>query len=694
MRRFTALVFAFLFITALSMPLLSSIQKAFADIPGEISYSATNTDLYGDDEVTGTANPEGDTPFNTPGPIDIGFTFNFYGTNYTTADINTNGVLMFNEQNSAYSNNTLPTNTYGPSIMAFWDDLITDNYSAKSIYYKTVGSPGSRKFIVQWTNMSFCCSVGVPMGTFQAILYEGSNKIQLQYRDLVDNSRAHGDSATIGLNKDSETANLYSYDTEVLNAPEAISYTPDGDGGYTSNGTVATYDPVFLYVDGLPGTATLTSPANSATDVALNPELQWSTASLTTTYRAIISPNPDMTSPVVNVGNLTTTSYLDTDDALDPGTTYYWRVVTTNDQGSEYSDIHSFTTTSAPNTPPDDVSSVGPGSLLSGNTISPTELLSTPFTFNLSDSDGGDQVRYEVAISTDGDPGDAIIRYLSPLGAQGARSFTYGQSGNGTYTVGNNHTQLTDGDSYYISIRAVDEHGAAGNWFDNGDPAFTYTATPSNDNDGVTTADEDNAPNSGDANGDGFPDSWQTNVTSMVDPVDNKYVALQTDGCTSNSSVGATLDSALGASDAHFSYPAGLLHFTINCTTNGATATVTQYYYGVDPAGLGLRKYNDTTKTYTTVSGATISSVTIGGQQAAKVVYQITDGGPLDEDGIANGIIVDPVGLASAAASSTPGAPNTGLPTMSPSSEIAPTILGVGLTTYGVRKHRASKRQK
>ncbi|HSX05252.1 MAG TPA: choice-of-anchor U domain-containing protein [Candidatus Saccharimonadales bacterium] len=646
-KRFWALTFVLLFVAALGFRAVVSVDKTFADIPGEISYSATNTELFGDDEVTSTPNEEGDSEVNTPGPVDIGFTFNFYGTNYTTADINTNGVLMFNEQNSAYSNTDLPTSTYGPAVMAFWDDLITDNFSARSIYYKTVGSPGSRKFIVQWTNMSFCCSVGVPMGTFQAILYEGSNKIQLQYRDLVDNTRAQGDSATIGLNKDSETANKYSYGTAVLNAPMAISYTPDGDGGYTSDGTIATYDPVFLYVDGLPGTATLTSPADSATNVSLNPELVWSSASLTTSYRVIVSTNSDMTGPDVNVGDLTATSYLDTDTPLEPDTVYYWRVVTTNDQGSEYSAIHSFTTTSEPNNAPDDVGSVGPSELLSGNTIDPTQLLDTPFTFDLSDTDSGDQVRYEVALSTDGDPGDAVIRYLSPLGDQGLRSFTYGQpESGGAYTVGSNHTQLTDGNSYYISIRAIDEHGAASDWYDNGDPAFTYNATPGDDNDGTTTSVEDSAPNSGDANNDGFPDSWQANVSSLVDPVTSHYVTLETTGCTSNSAVGTTAESALGAHDNSFSYPAGLLHFTITCATSGATATVTQYYYGVNPAGMILRKYNNATKTYTTVSGATISSVIIGGQQAAKVVYHITDGGALDEDGTANGVIVDPVGLA------------------------------------------------
>ena len=46
------------------------------------------------------------------------------------------------------------------------------------------------------------------------------------------------------------------------------------------------------------------------------------------------------------------------------------------------------------------------------------------------------------------------------------------------------------------------------------------------------------------------------------------------------------------------------------------------------------------------------------GQQALKVVYQVTDGGALDLDGSANGTIVDPAGPARLAT----GTPDTGVP--------------------------------
>jgi len=61
--------------------------------------------------------------------------------------------------------------------------------------------------------------------------------------------------------------------------------------------------------------------------------------------------------------------------------------------------------------------------------------------------------------------------------------------------------------------------------------------------------------------------------------------------------------------------------------------------------------------TYTTVSGATFSAVTIGGQSALKVVYQVTDGSSLDDDGAADGNITDPAGPAVLVV----GVPNTGL---------------------------------
>lgn len=176
------------------------------------------------------------------------------------------------------------------------------------------------------------------------------------------------------------------------------------------------------------------------------------------------------------------------------------------------------------------------------------------------------------------------------------------------------------------------------------------------DSDGKTNSVEAAAPNSGDANDDDILDSAQSNVTGLVNSVTGSY-ALVSSTCDSNSGVSVGPESGNTAADSAFSYPLGLMDFTLNCLTNGATATVTQYYYtSTAPTSLVLRKYNSVSHTYQAVSGATIEQVTIGGQTAIKVTYQITDGGSLDEDGTANGVIVDPAGLAQ----SEIGAPNTG----------------------------------
>ncbi len=188
-------------------------------------------------------------------------------------------------------------------------------------------------------------------------------------------------------------------------------------------------------------------------------------------------------------------------------------------------------------------------------------------------------------------------------------------------------------------------------------PTPTPTITPDADSDGISTTIENAAPNGGDANNDGTVDSTEANVASYINPVTGQYVSVQLNSSCSISATNVAAASEKPVKDVAFSYPAGLLNYTASCGTSGYTATVTLYYYGVDSSKLVARKYDARNQSYSALPSATISQVTIAGQSVAKLVYQITDGGALDEDGAANGVIVDPVGLAL----STFGIPNTGL---------------------------------
>lgn len=104
------------------------------------------------------------------------------------------------------------------------------------------------------------------------------------------------------------------------------------------------------------------------------------------------------------------------------------------------------------------------------------------------------------------------------------------------------------------------------------------------------------------------------------------------------------------------------MSYTAECGAPGYTATVQLCFYGATTSGVVLRKYNPTSKTYTTVSDATLTHTAIGGQAVVEATYQITDGGPLDSDGTTSGIIVDPVGLAMTTVTSTSSSSSVGSP--------------------------------
>ncbi|MEI6481633.1 MAG: GLUG motif-containing protein [Candidatus Saccharibacteria bacterium] len=176
------------------------------------------------------------------------------------------------------------------------------------------------------------------------------------------------------------------------------------------------------------------------------------------------------------------------------------------------------------------------------------------------------------------------------------------------------------------------------------------------ENDGISSNIENHSPNNGDANDDGYPDSQQDNVTSFVNGVDGKYISVQTNcgqAVPKNEQVFAESEDT-DHSDAAFQYPAGLANFSFDCS---GTATVTQYFYGDwDSSTVTARKYSPATHTYTTIPDAIISKEVIGGEKVLKIVYPITDNGPLDLDPTV-GTITDPSGPAVLAI----GAPNTGL---------------------------------
>lgn len=281
------------------------------------------------------------------GAFPIGFNFDFFGNTYSDFYVTSNGLLMFGTGSSQYSNNSIPTSSGANNYIApFWDDIVV--HATGDIMYQTVGTAPNRKLIVQYNNMSFWASP-ILLGTFQVILYEGTNCIQTQYRSIVDltSSRASGNSATIGLENIDGTAGVtYSYNTGgVIHTGDAIKYCPDGSGSYTIDDNVL-YEGLLL-VDATPraGIPNLVSPGYGST-IGENLSFQWDAAANTTSYNVIISQNSDISSPIHTSADLTTLTY---DYLLSTDQTYYWSVNAKNSAGVvTWSEIWTFQTSSAP----------------------------------------------------------------------------------------------------------------------------------------------------------------------------------------------------------------------------------------------------------------------------------------------------------------------------------------------------------
>lgn len=419
-------------------------QIAYA-VDGEITYTGTNTTLTGDDV--------------NAGPFNIGFTFPFYGTNYTQAYVNINGTVNFAAGYNRYSNVPLNTTLSGTniadnSIYAFWDDLNTNG--AQNIYYATVGTAPNRQFVTQWTNIYFH-GTSIQLGTFQVILYETTNVVQMQYRDLLGGDRALGNSATVGIRKNNSTSMQYSHNTASLSQEQAIRYTPDGSGGYTVN-TDADYELVYLAPAGAPTSPTLVNPTDATTGVTLTPTFEWLPVVSATTYTVLISTVSNFSSTVVNQSGITGTSYT-LGSALSQNTNYYWRVQAVNSSGSSLSPTRSFTTGSTNNAPstPSSVSSATFTGAASSSSLTGATLTAT-----LADPDDNEQVRYRLQIATDNLFSGLVVDYRSAFGNEGGVTYTYGEE-TGTYLVGTATTTLPVND-YYVRIRTEDDAAASSAW--------------------------------------------------------------------------------------------------------------------------------------------------------------------------------------------------------------------------------------
>ncbi|MEZ0579657.1 carboxypeptidase regulatory-like domain-containing protein [Nocardioides sp. MH1] len=167
--------------------------------------------LTGDDNDTSVALP---------------FAFSFYGTSYSTANVDTNGYLSFATTSSRGSNTALP-NAVEPNgaVYAFWDDLYVDSPTAQ-ILTRTLGTAPNRSFVVEWRNVRLYSDATKRMDV-EVVLKE-SGQLDLRYRHLDPAlPLEQGSGATVGIeNATGDDALQYSVDAATLSDAATIRFIP------------------------------------------------------------------------------------------------------------------------------------------------------------------------------------------------------------------------------------------------------------------------------------------------------------------------------------------------------------------------------------------------------------------------------------------------------------------------------------
>ncbi len=133
-------------------------------------------------------------PYVSPGDFtataSLPFTFKYYGRNYTSLRVSSDGWMAFGSgTQQSYTNYPLPNNDNVTNMVGlFWDDLFegSSNQTSKLLYYSDVAN---HAFIVEWDSVGHYSGTTL-RETFQAILLDptyyptptGDGEIIFQYR--------------------------------------------------------------------------------------------------------------------------------------------------------------------------------------------------------------------------------------------------------------------------------------------------------------------------------------------------------------------------------------------------------------------------------------------------------------------------------------------------------------------------------
>lgn len=163
---------------------------------------------------------------NFVGPFNIGFYFPFFGTNYSTFYIGSNGVLSFGsgfkgDAGSYLNQIKIPQSNayYSTPYIAFANADLNPSLGTPTINYALTGTAPNRVLVINFTNVQYQLPANTDLNSVQIQIFEGATG-KIEIHNTINKSPQNGTYKTIGIQKGS---NYEGYSAVGMNGSTTIN---------------------------------------------------------------------------------------------------------------------------------------------------------------------------------------------------------------------------------------------------------------------------------------------------------------------------------------------------------------------------------------------------------------------------------------------------------------------------------------
>jgi hypothetical protein len=154
----------------------------------------------------------------------------FYGQQYTSAWIDTNGVLSFVQPTggSAYNHGAIPsaaaTGKANAAVYPMWSDFNVD--ASASIRTAVTGTAPNRQFVVEWRNVQFFDNTAARV-SFETVIAENNSDVAVAWNNIDAVAIEQGGTSTVGIENAAGTVALqYSLNQPNLRSGNGVLFHP------------------------------------------------------------------------------------------------------------------------------------------------------------------------------------------------------------------------------------------------------------------------------------------------------------------------------------------------------------------------------------------------------------------------------------------------------------------------------------